>query len=268
MPDTRPTIGITTQTLEAVPDELPRCWVMSQRYVQAMAESGGVPWIIPLMPDDQDTMRCIYEHLDGLLLPGGVDIDPGTYGATRLAACGRTDIDRDRAEVMLTRWALEDAKPVLGICRGVQLINVAAGGTLYQDVATELTGAIKHDYFPHGEENPRDQLVHEVAVAPASRLAALLEERGAIGEQHAPSRHQEARGAIVGRGRACARWAGRRAGVEQRCVRLRRAVASRRSDSRRLAHAAAVRGSVGRGSRVASLGLTDGVISTTPSVHR
>lgn len=180
MPVSRPIIGITTQTLEAIPDELPRCWVMSQRYVQAMAESGGVPWIIPLMPDDQDTMRRIYERLDGLLLPGGVDIDPGTYGAPRLDGCGRTDIDRDRAEVMLTRWAMEDAKPVLGICRGVQLINVAAGGTLYQDVATELTGAIKHDYFPHGGENPRDQLVHEVAVAPASRLAALLEEQGAM----------------------------------------------------------------------------------------
>jgi putative glutamine amidotransferase len=180
MPASRPVIGITTQTLEAIPDELPRCWVMSQRYVQAMAESGGVPWIIPLMPDDRDTMREMYEQLDGLLLPGGVDIDPGTYGAAKLDGCGRTDIDRDRAEVMLTRWALEDGKPVLGICRGVQLINVAAGGTLYQDVARELTGAIKHDYFPHGGTNPRDQLVHEVSVAPESRLAALLEEQGAM----------------------------------------------------------------------------------------
>ena len=180
MPASRPIIGITTQTLEAIPDELPRCWVMSQRYVQAMAESGGVPWIIPLMPDDLDTMRRIYEQLDGLLLPGGVDIDPRTYGASRLAGCGRTDIDRDRAEVMLTRWAMDDAKPVLGICRGVQLINVAAGGTLYQDVAAEMPGAIKHDYFPHGGANPRNQLVHEVAVAPTSRLAALLEEQGAM----------------------------------------------------------------------------------------
>src|SRR6185437_3525882 len=158
----RPVIGITTQTLDAIPGELPRCWVMSQRYVLALAEAGGVPQLVPLLCDDPETLRLIYERLDGILLPGGVDIDPSVYGAARSPLCGRTDPDRDQTELMLTRWAMEERKPVLGICRGAQLINVAAGGTLYQDIATERTGAIKHDYFPNGEQNPRNQLVHDV----------------------------------------------------------------------------------------------------------
>ncbi|MGH7627614.1 MAG: gamma-glutamyl-gamma-aminobutyrate hydrolase family protein [Gemmatimonadaceae bacterium] len=170
----RPVIGITTQTLDAVPGELPRCWVMSQRYVLALAEAGGVPQLVPLLCDDPATLRLIYERLDGLLLPGGVDIDPSAYGAARSSLCGRTDPDRDRTELMLTRWAMAERKPVLGICRGVQLINVAAGGTLYQDIAAEHTGAIKHDYFPNGEQNPRNQLVHEVELTAGSRLEDIL----------------------------------------------------------------------------------------------
>ena len=170
----RPIIGITTQTLEAVPGELPRCWVMSQRYVLALAEAGGVPQLVPLLCDDPETLRLIYDGVDGILLPGGVDIDPSVYGAARSPLCGRTDPDRDHTELMLTRWAMEERKPVLGICRGVQLINVAAGGTLYQDIATERTGAIKHDYFPDGEQNPRNQLVHDVELTAGSRLEDIL----------------------------------------------------------------------------------------------
>src|SRR2546430_3465016 len=80
MPD-RPTIGITTQTLEPAPNRLlPRCWVMSQRYVQVLAAAGGVPWGIPLLEGGEDTLRAVYERLDGLVLPGGVDVDPGGYG--------------------------------------------------------------------------------------------------------------------------------------------------------------------------------------------
>ncbi|HJU88451.1 MAG TPA: gamma-glutamyl-gamma-aminobutyrate hydrolase family protein [Gemmatimonadaceae bacterium] len=175
----RPIIGVTTQTLEAIPDELPRCWVMSQRYVQTLATAGGVPFVIPLLPDDTATLRAIYEQLDGLLLPGGVDMAPESYGASPHPGLGRTDIDRDRTELQLVRWAIAERKPVLGICRGVQVINVAAGGTLYQDLATECEGAIKHDYFPHQGTNPRDQLVHDVSIPAKSRLGRILQEDSA-----------------------------------------------------------------------------------------
>jgi putative glutamine amidotransferase len=175
----RPVIGVTTQTLEAIPDELPRCWVMSQRYVQTLAAAGGVPYVIPLLPDDLPTLRAIYDVVDGLLLPGGVDMAPESYGAAPHARLGRTDPDRDRTELQLVRWAIEDRKPVLGICRGVQVINVAAGGTLYQDLASEVSGALKHDYFPQRGTNPRDQLVHDVEIPEQTRLGRILQESSA-----------------------------------------------------------------------------------------
>jgi putative glutamine amidotransferase len=175
----RPTIGVTTQTLEAIPDELPRCWVMSQRYVLTLAQAGGIPWVIPLMPDDLGTLRGIYEQLDGILLPGGVDMAPDSYGAAPHPRLGRTDPDRDRTELQLVHWAIEDRKPVLGICRGVQVINVAAGGTLYQDLETEVAGSLKHDYFPKNGQNPRDQLVHDVRIPDCTRLGRILQENNA-----------------------------------------------------------------------------------------
>jgi len=181
----RPIIGIPTQTLEAIPNELPRCWVMSQRYVLALVECGGIPWVLPLLPDDPETMRAMYDRVDGVLLPGGADIDPASYGEVRGPHCGRTDAERDRSEVMLTRWALAEGKPLLGICRGVQIINIAAGGTLYQDIAAERAGATKHDYFPRGNRNPRSQLVHDVSITPGTRLAAILDEpRARVNSMH------------------------------------------------------------------------------------
>ena len=174
MPD-RPTIGITTQTLEPTPGQLlPRCWVMSQRYVQVLTAAGGVPWVIPLLEGDEPTLRAIYERLDGLFLPGGVDVDPAAYGETRGPHCGPIDPARDWAELRLVRWALADAKPVLAVCRGVQLLNVAFGGTLYQDVRDQHPGAIKHDNFPT-DGRRRDDLAHPVRLAAGSRLAQLLE---------------------------------------------------------------------------------------------
>ena len=170
----RPVIGITTQTLEAIPDQLPRCWVMSQRYVQVLVAAGAIPWVIPLLEHDEATLRGIYDRTDALFLPGGVDIDPAAYGAARGPACGRIDPARDWTELLLTRWALADAKPVLAVCRGAQILNVAVGGTLYQDVGTEHPAALRHDQFPTGGRR-RDDLSHDVRIAAGSRLGALLE---------------------------------------------------------------------------------------------
>ena len=78
-----PVIGITTQTLEAIPDQLPRCWIMSQRYVQVLTSAGAIPWVIPLLEGNEAALRRIYERLDGLFLPGGVDVDPAAYGEPR-----------------------------------------------------------------------------------------------------------------------------------------------------------------------------------------
>jgi putative glutamine amidotransferase len=172
----RPVVGIPTQTLQSlggVSAEIPPSWVMSQRYILTLTAAGAVPWLIPLV--DEATLRGIYDGLDAVFLPGGADIDPATYGADPHPLCDRTDRDRDRVEVSLATWALEEQKPLLGVCRGMQLINVAAGGSLYQDLAQEMPGALKHDYFPfRGRSYARDYLAHDVRVAGGSRLAQLV----------------------------------------------------------------------------------------------
>lgn len=172
----RPTIGVTTQTLQAIdgiPAGLPTSVVMNQRYYEAVASAGGAPVLIPLL-EDIDALRGAYDACAGILIPGGVDMDPATYGEAPHEKLGRIDPDRDRVELQLTRWCIEDKKPLLGLCRGLQVINVAMGGTLFQDIDAQLEGAIRHDYFPnYGFE--RDYISHDVAVAPASRLHSLVD---------------------------------------------------------------------------------------------
>lgn len=169
----QPLIGLPTQTQDATSEGMPRCWVMSQRYVNSVISVGGVPFVIPLV-ESEETLRSIYETLDGIYLCGGVDVDPHSYREARHDLCGRSDLDRDRTELMMVRWALADRKPVLGVCRGAQVINVACRGTLYQDLATEFPGAIKHDYFPFQGRYSRDMLTHSISVDVESRLGTLL----------------------------------------------------------------------------------------------
>jgi putative glutamine amidotransferase len=170
----RPVVGIATQTLEPIPGRLPPCWVMGQRYVRVLSAAGAIPWLIPLLPDDEPTLRHIYEQLDAVFLTGGVDVDPAAYGEERHEMCDRSDPARDWAEIHLVRWALADRKPILGVCRGIQMINVACGGSLYQHVPAQMPRAIKHDYFPTNTNYTRDYLAHSVRVDPESRLARIL----------------------------------------------------------------------------------------------
>ncbi len=173
----RPVIGLTTQTLhsiDGIPPALPSSWVMNQRYFYAATMVGAVPWMIPLLDDDLGTLREIYERLDGILIPGGVDINPAEYGEAVSKECGNLDPARDRVELQLTKWAMEEGKPVLGLCRGLQVINVASGGTLWQDLASQGTAFQKHDYFPTAGFE-RDHLAHEVDVLVNSKLGGFLE---------------------------------------------------------------------------------------------
>lgn len=168
----RPLVGVPTQTLQAIdniPQNLPHSWVMNQRYFTALTLVEAAPIMVPLLADDEATLRAVYERIDGLFLAGGVDIDPASYREDKLDVCGRTDPDRDQVELLLTRWALADGKPVLGVCRGMQVINVACGGSLLQDVEQASTRFLKHDYFPT-QGFARDHLAHEAMVAPGSFL--------------------------------------------------------------------------------------------------
>ena len=142
---------------------------MNSRYYLAAADMGAVPVMIPLFDRDEATLRAVYDRLDGVLLAGGVDMEPATFGETPHPRLGRTDPARDLVELKLARWAIAEAKPLLGLCRGHQVLNVALGGTLYQDIEAQVPGAIRHDYFPGF---PRDHLAHHVTVTPGSRLHA------------------------------------------------------------------------------------------------
>jgi putative glutamine amidotransferase len=140
-------------------------------YVRSVALAGGAPAIIPLELGEA-AWRSIYERVDGLLFPGGVDVDPAYYGAERHPRLGRVDGPLDQAELVLARWALADHCPVLAICRGIQLINVATGGTLYQDIPTQLPHA-----FPHAcsaPTYPREYRAHTVHIEPGSRTAVAM----------------------------------------------------------------------------------------------
>jgi putative glutamine amidotransferase len=175
---TRPLIGIPTQTLQAIddiPKGLPHSWVMNSRYYVAIADAGAAPAMVPLLSRDLEALRAVYQHLDGVLLAGGVDMDPCTFGEPPHPNLGRIDKDRDAVELQLARWAIEDRKPILGLCRGHQVLNVALGGTLWQDIEAQVPEAIKHDYFPTAGY-ARDYRAHEVAVEPGSRLAAAFQE--------------------------------------------------------------------------------------------
>jgi putative glutamine amidotransferase len=137
-------------------------------YVRAVAQGGGVPLILSQLMGDGNTARAL-DGCEGLVLTGGEDIDPSHYGAEPSAALGSVDAERDRFELALFAAARSAGLPILGICRGIQLINVALGGTLYQDLPSERPGPVDHN--PGAARNAR---THHVCLASGSRAAHAL----------------------------------------------------------------------------------------------
>lgn len=142
---------------------------VNQHYVEAMNAAGGAPISIPIDLDIEAIER-IYGLLDGLLLPGGDDVAPERYGHERHENLGATDDARDELEVTLATWALRDGMPVLGICRGIQVLAVAGGGTLYQDLPSQLPSDIGHNVRDFG----RDYLSHSIQVMDGSLLCRAI----------------------------------------------------------------------------------------------
>jgi putative glutamine amidotransferase len=163
----RPLIGIPCRSIRDGDHNLR--FGMLATYTRAVDLAGGAPVLIPLQLSEE-TCRSILARLDGLLLAGGADVDPKEFGQEVLPACGEIDAARDSVELSLTRWALAASQPVFGICRGIQVMNVAAGGSLYQDIASQLKTDLKHDY--HAPE--AQVLAHTVEIAPASRVARSM----------------------------------------------------------------------------------------------
>jgi putative glutamine amidotransferase len=137
-------------------------------YVRAVAGAGGVPLILSQLMGPAHAGSAL-DACDGLLLTGGEDVDPTFYGEPPSPRLGAVDQERDRFELALFAAARERELPVLGICRGIQLINVAMGGTLYQDLATERPGEVDHN-----PGSARTARTHQVRVAAGSRAAKVL----------------------------------------------------------------------------------------------
>jgi putative glutamine amidotransferase len=139
-------------------------------YLEAVRGAGGDP--VLLLPGaearrDPGAIRGLVLSCRGILFPGGVDIDPIQYGAAPHPKLGSVDPELDDAQFALARLALEEDVPVLGICRGLQVLGVAAGGSLFQDLPSERPSEVRHSVT-----EPKDFLAHDVEVVPGSRLAA------------------------------------------------------------------------------------------------
>lgn len=161
-------IGITTAHMPH-PDGLPMVAVQ-ESYVRSVRIAGGIPLLIPLGLDPTE-LQVILERVDGLLFTGGGDIAPDRFGGQSHPSVHQVDTDRDEVEIQLFKEAVRLKKPFLGICRGIQIANVALGGELYTDIASHLPSSLKHEYI---SGRPWSHISHSVQVLEDSRLAEIL----------------------------------------------------------------------------------------------
>ncbi|HJA94018.1 MAG TPA: gamma-glutamyl-gamma-aminobutyrate hydrolase family protein [Candidatus Eisenbergiella merdipullorum] len=151
-------------------------------YMEGVLAAGGVPVMLPLT-QERAVISELADRLDGLIFTGGHDVSPSVYGEGPLPQCGRFLPERDEMEKLLLDAALERNLPVLGICRGLQFMNAALGGTLYQDLPTQHPSEVEHEMKP-----PFDRAAHEVTVLADTPLAQILG-NGVLGVN---SRHHQA----------------------------------------------------------------------------
>jgi putative glutamine amidotransferase len=161
----KPVIGLTAASMSGDPLRS----AVNVSYVRAISAAGGVPLSIPGGLDDA-CLDQIVSLMDGILLTGGVDVAPENYGERPAPNLGPIDPVRDRLELGITRRALETELPILGICRGIQVLAVAEGGSLYQDLPSQLGEDVRHEVRELG----RQHCCHLVEVLPGTHLAAAL----------------------------------------------------------------------------------------------
>ncbi|MSR42993.1 MAG: gamma-glutamyl-gamma-aminobutyrate hydrolase family protein [Pedosphaera sp.] len=144
---------------------------LSNRYARAITTAGGLPWVLPVTEIAPLVAEAV-RRSDGVMLTGGDDVEPDLYDKAMPASLRKKvlgiDRHRDFFELMLVNEALRQHKPLLAICRGHQVLNVALGGTLIADIPTQVPGALDHR-----RSDAKDKLVHDVAVVPGSLLALI-----------------------------------------------------------------------------------------------
>ena len=194
-----PLIGVTTSTTaDGASGRTPPRAHLNNAYLLAVQQEGGVPVLLPPHLDDR-ALDALWSRLDGLLLTGGGDIDPKRFTDEKPhATVANVSEARDRLEIALTERALHERRPLLAICRGVKVLNVALGGSLYQDIGGE-TGSL----IAHSQTAPRQEPTHDVKVmGEGTRLGATL---GALEVKVNSLHHQAIK--RLGRGLRDVAWA-------------------------------------------------------------
>ena len=164
----RPLIGVPSQADYREGSGRP-IYGNNRTYIHAVEHAGGVPVLIPML-NDVSLLEALLVRLDGLLFSGGVDINPCFYHEEAHPHLGEVDHKLDELEMFLVQWALRERMPILGVCRGMQLLNVALGGSLYQDLNTQYPEGMEHCR----RELPRNTLIHSIHIEEGSQMEKVL----------------------------------------------------------------------------------------------
>lgn len=155
----KPIIGLTMHPVEGKME-------INNTYIEAIKRAGGIPICLPYM--DEEMMDIVLDGVHAVLLIGGYDVNPLIFGQEPHYKLGQVIDERDQSELLMTKKAFERNMPILGICRGEQVLNVAFGGTLYQDIDTQVDNVLKHT-----QASKRHELTHTVELLP-SKLQQII----------------------------------------------------------------------------------------------
>jgi putative glutamine amidotransferase len=199
----RPLIGVTTSEVRLPPNTRPiaeadppqREMALGMPYLRAVERAGGIPVVLP--PLAAEAVPSLLEHLSGVCLSGGPDLDPAAYGAKAHPELGDTEPDLDAFEYAVAGEADRRGMPLFGICRGLQTMNVARGGTLHQHLADVTDGSVVHRQHAAGRI-----ATHRVEISPASRIALTM----GVNEADVNSFHHQAADRL-GSGLRAVAWA-------------------------------------------------------------
>ncbi|CAN2255425.1 gamma-glutamyl-gamma-aminobutyrate hydrolase family protein [Bacillus vallismortis] len=176
----KPVIGISGSIIIDQGGRFPgykRAYV-NDTYVQSVLDAGGVPFIVPVI-NDEETIDQMIQQIDGLVMSGGHDVNPLLYGEEPLAKQGSVFPERDEFDQLLIKKAIAAGKPVFAICRGLQILNVAFGGSIYQDLSYIENASIKHDQY-----NNTEVPTHTIDIEPGTHLHSVFGDTALVNSFH------------------------------------------------------------------------------------